>query len=76
MVNNKIRGVAYYLGAISTFATFIGIEAYNSSRWNVGLEEKVEALIFGIPAVTLIPMGIYCIGKSVNYFMKDKQDKK
>ena len=77
MTNDKIKGTAYYLGALSTFATFIGIEAYNyASYGNRGLEGKVEAFVFGIPMVVLLPMGIYCVGKSVKYFIDDKRDKK
>ena len=76
MAYEKIKGIAYYLGAASTFATFIGIEAYNHARYgHANLEDNVNALIFGIPMISLLPMGIYCIGKSVSYLRKDKQDK-
>ena len=77
MANDKFKGFAYYLGALSTFATFLGTEAYNHSVCDkAGLEGKIEVVVLGIPAVILLPMGIYCIRKSARYFVNDRKDKK
>lgn len=77
MTQNKVMGWAYYLGAASTFAAFIGAEAYSCvSCEKFGLEDKIESIVLGIPAITLLPMGIYCIGKSVQHFMDNGKNKK
>jgi hypothetical protein len=77
MANDKLRGFAYYLGALSTFATFLGTEAYSHVACEkAGLEGRIESVVMGIPAAILIPMGIYCIRKSARYFMNDKKCKK
>ena len=77
MANDKLKGTAYYLGALSTFAAFLGAESYNYvSCEKAGLEGKIEAVVLGIPAAILLPMGIYCITKSIRYFIDDEKGKK
>ena len=58
MASDKTKGVAYYLGAVSTFATFIGIEAYNRASFErLTVEDELKTIVLGIPAVVPLPMG-------------------
>ena len=74
---DKFKGTAYYLGALSTFAAFLGAESYNHVFCEkAGLEGKIEAIALGFPALALLPMGIYCIGRSVYYFIDHMKERK
>ena len=71
MAYEKLKGTAYYLTALTSLYTLIGISAFNHhSCKKLGLESKIEMATMLTSAIPLLGISAYSIRKSAKYFMK------